>query len=148
MFDAQVVEQLNLSQEQLRRIAERLVSPTSSRSRISTDPRIRTILTEEQQTKWSKMTGPEFRATGPRFGTPRSPQPARRSPLPGKTPKETAEYWFDQFDRDNDDRLRSQEWQRSVNIRRDFTNAGVDLSQSMSRDEFVAHYLRIRHPDE
>jgi len=68
--------------------------------------------------------------------------------LPGKTPKETAEYWFDRFDRDNDGQLSSQEWRSSVNIRSDFTNAGVDLSQPMSREEFTGHYLRIRHPDE
>lgn len=146
LIDAQVVEQLNLSRDQLRRIAEALTPSGSSRVR-PIDMRIRAILTEEQQAKWSEMTGLQFRTTGPGVAPPRSPQPAKRSPLPGKTPKETAEYWFDQFDRDSDDKLTSQEWQRSRNIRGDFTNAGVDLSQPMTRDEFVAHYLRIRHPD-
>lgn len=144
LTDVQVIEQLNLSKEQVVQVAEAMVSRPSSRFPTRNDPRIRTILTEEQQAKWNELTGPALRTPGPRIET----QLSGRSPLPGKTPKETAEIWFDRFDRDNDGQLTSQEWQNSVNIRRDFTNAGVDLSQPMSRDEFIGHYLRIRHPEE
>ncbi|WDI39909.1 EF-hand domain-containing protein [Bremerella sp. P1] len=140
ILDASIVEKLKLSTDQVRQIAVLLSSPRQRSFRsgfgatavatAEVEAKVLALLTPEQQAEWKRLLGPKSHP---------------RSPLPGKTPEETAIYWFNNFDANRDGNLDSDEWQRSQNIRADFTKDGVDINKPMPRDVFVKHYLRIRH---
>lgn len=141
LADDEVASRLALTSEQRGRIVK-LTESLSSRSNhgIPFDAEhykriheVYDVLSDEQKDEWKRMLGPVL---------PRSP-----SPLPGRTPKQTAEHWFDNFDRDNDNAVSGAEWQSSNFIRREFLNAGIDLSEPIGREQFVEHYLQIRHPN-
>ena len=107
-------------------------SPTFIQRVAEWDRKLLDVLTTEQKGIWKEILGPEPSPSKPRIAS---------------DPRSTAEHWFRRFDRNRDGTIDAEEWQSSRNIRRDFANDGVDLSQPMSRNKFVDHYLRIRHPD-
>ncbi|MBX3440807.1 MAG: hypothetical protein KF774_00270 [Planctomyces sp.] len=53
---------------------------------------------------------------------------------------------FNLLDRDGDGTVSAEEWRAATNLRPLFEKAGVDLSEPMSRDQFVSHYVRLNGP--
>jgi hypothetical protein len=132
LADIEVASKLKLTGDQLSKI-QKLVGNSACRRGLPYDT-VREVfdaLSAAQKVEWKRLLGPVL---------PKTP-----SPLPGKTTEQTADHWFKRFDRNGDKKLVSQEWLVSTVIRREFTNDGLDLSNPMSRDDFVNHYLRIRH---
>lgn len=54
-----------------------------------------------------------------------------------------AKSMFGLLDKNADGQLDEEEWKRSTRIRSQFTGAGIDLSGTMSKDAFVAHYVKL-----
>ena len=55
-----------------------------------------------------------------------------------------AEFAFRALDRDKDGTIVEGEWNRSRTTKPMFEKAGIDTTQSMPRDQFIATYIRIR----
>ncbi len=62
----------------------------------------------------------------------------------GSKYQEAAEFAFRALDRDKDGSVGADEWQKSRSTRPLFEKAGIDISQTMSREDFIAHYVRLR----
>lgn len=50
---------------------------------------------------------------------------------------------FRLLDADRDGMISPQEWNRSSQLKPKFEQAGIDLEQPMSRDQFIEHYVRV-----
>lgn len=55
-----------------------------------------------------------------------------------------AKYFFKLLDRNKDQMVSSKEWKKSRSMRRMFEGANIDLSQTMTQEQFVKHYLAIK----
>lgn len=55
----------------------------------------------------------------------------------------TAERFFKVLDRDRDGKITDLEWRRSSRLRPKFEQAGADLSQPMSQEQFVDYYVKF-----
>src|SRR5690606_2065571 len=55
----------------------------------------------------------------------------------------TAQGFFKVLDRDGDGKITDLEWQRSSRLRPKFEEAGADLSQAMSEEQFVSYYVKF-----
>ena len=55
----------------------------------------------------------------------------------------TAQRFFKILDRDGDGKITDLEWQRSSRLRPKFEQAGADLSQPMSQEQFVSYYVKF-----
>lgn len=55
-----------------------------------------------------------------------------------------AKYFFKLLDRNKDQMVSAKEWKKSRSMRRMFEGANIDLSQTMTQEQFVKHYLAIK----
>ncbi|MCH9655443.1 MAG: hypothetical protein K0U86_08265 [Planctomycetes bacterium] len=55
-----------------------------------------------------------------------------------------ANYFFKLLDRNKDQTVSSKEWKKSRSMRRMFEGANIDLTQDMSQEQFVNHYVTIK----
>lgn len=55
-----------------------------------------------------------------------------------------ANYFFKLLDRDKDNSVSAEEWKKSRSMRRMFEGANIDLTVSMSQEQFVKHYVAIK----
>tara|TARA_R110002095_G_scaffold173591_2_gene150960 strand:- start:2379 stop:3530 length:1152 start_codon:yes stop_codon:yes gene_type:complete len=55
-----------------------------------------------------------------------------------------AGYFFKLVDRDKDSTVSPEEWKKSRSMRRMFEGANIDLTQPMSQEQFISHYLAIK----
>ncbi|WP_437191999.1 hypothetical protein [Planctomicrobium sp. SH527] len=60
-----------------------------------------------------------------------------------ETTTNRAKSMFGLLDKDANGQLNEEEWKRSTRIRSQFMEAGIDLSGSMPKDAFIAHYLKL-----
>lgn len=65
--------------------------------------------------------------------------PASNDPLINQ-----ANYFFKLLDRNKDQTISSKEWKKSRSMRRMFEDANVDLTQNMSQEQFINHYVAIK----
>ncbi|QDU45406.1 EF hand [Symmachiella dynata] len=72
------------------------------------------------------------------------PASASSSDQDGSKYQKSAEYAFRALDRDKDGVVAVEEWKRSRSTRPLFEKGGVDISQTMSREDFIANYIRLR----
>jgi hypothetical protein len=84
----------------------------------------------------------------PPSGTP--PLGSRGSPGPpgssaaGEDPQTKRATWvFQQLDRNKNNQVDASEWQQSRTTRPLFEKAGIDISGSMPKDEFLKAYLKL-----
>ncbi len=69
---------------------------------------------------------------------------ASSSDQEGSKYQKAAEFAFRALDRDKDGVVAVEEWKRSRSTRPLFEKGGVDISQTMSREDFIANYVRLR----
>tara|TARA_R110002111_G_scaffold262613_1_gene339486 strand:+ start:79312 stop:80421 length:1110 start_codon:yes stop_codon:yes gene_type:complete len=55
-----------------------------------------------------------------------------------------ASYFFKLVDRDKDSTVSPEEWKKSRSMRRMFEGANIDLTQPMSQEQFISHYVAIK----
>ncbi|QGQ24587.1 hypothetical protein F1728_18660 [Gimesia benthica] len=55
-----------------------------------------------------------------------------------------ANYFFKLLDRDKDNSISAEEWKKSRSMRRMFEEASIDLTVTMSQEQFVKHYIAIK----
>ncbi|QDT29810.1 EF-hand domain-containing protein [Gimesia panareensis] len=55
-----------------------------------------------------------------------------------------ANYFFKLLDRNKDSSISAEEWQKSRSMRRMFDEANIDLTVTMSQEQFVKHYVTIK----
>lgn len=55
-----------------------------------------------------------------------------------------ANYFFKLLDRDKNSSISAEEWKKSRSMRRMFEEAEIDLTGTMSQDQFVQHYVAIK----
>lgn len=55
-----------------------------------------------------------------------------------------ANYFFKLLDRDKNSSISTEEWKKSRSMRRMFEEANIDLTVTMSQDQFVKHYVAIK----
>jgi hypothetical protein len=55
-----------------------------------------------------------------------------------------ANYFFKLLDRNKDSSVSPEEWKKSRSMRRMFEKENIDLSVSMSQEQFVGHYVAIK----
>ncbi len=72
------------------------------------------------------------------------PVSASSSDQEGSKYQKAAEFAFRALDRDKDGVVAVEEWKRSRSTRPLFEKGGVDISQTMSREDFIANYVRLR----
>ncbi|TWU07096.1 EF hand [Symmachiella macrocystis] len=72
------------------------------------------------------------------------PVSASSSDQDGSKYQKAAEFAFRALDRDKDGVVTAAEWKRSRSTRPLFEKGGVDISQTMSREDFIANYVRLR----
>jgi hypothetical protein len=73
--------------------------------------------------------------------------PADNAPIDENNPNvRRYRSYFTLLDRDKNGQISAEEWERSTNIRKRFTDAKIDITQSMDADTFVRHLLRIDAP--
>ena len=73
------------------------------------------------------------------------PAPTVNSSTPASDPiASQASYFFKLVDRDKDNSVSPEEWKKSRSMRRMFEEANIDLTQSMSQEQFISHYMAIK----
>jgi len=72
------------------------------------------------------------------------PVSASSSDQDGSKYQKAAEFAFRALDRDKDGVVAAEEWKRSRSTRPLFEKGGVDISLTMSREDFIANYVRLR----
>lgn len=87
---------------------------------------------------------------------PQAPQPVASSqvsapaaeskpPTPSTDPVvNQANYFFKLLDRDKDGSVSAEEWKKSRSMRRLFEQENIDLTVTMSQDQFVKHYVAFK----
>lgn len=105
--------------------------PETTRIKSEANEKLLAVLTDSQRKTWSAMIGPPL--PSPSFGAFSSTQ----------TPEETARSNFRNLDRNNDDRLTAEEWQRSRNTRMRFEQAKITLEFPIQVEAFVKKYLEM-----
>ena len=74
---------------------------------------------------------------------PTASQSAADSAGGGSRQDREARYYFSLMDRNKDGSITSKEWSRSRRLKPMFEKAGADLSQSMSKQQFVDFYVQV-----
>ena len=82
------------------------------------------------------------------------PAPIQKEAAPARPQKESipstdpvvnqANYFFKLLDRNMDSSVSPEEWKKSRSMRRMFEKENIDLSESMSQEQFVSHYVAIK----
>lgn len=70
-------------------------------------------------------------------------EPAKVSVDTNSVAGRRAESMFRLLDKDRDDLLTKEEWNRSKTIKPLFENGGIDLNKPMSKNDFLANYIRL-----
>ncbi|QDV53126.1 hypothetical protein [Gimesia fumaroli] len=80
--------------------------------------------------------------------------PSQKEAVPAASKKESipstdpvvnqANYFFKLLDRNKDSSVSPEEWKKSRSMRRMFEKENIDLSVSMSQEQFVGHYVAIK----
>ncbi len=85
-------------------------------------------------------------ATAERTARPAATSSSRSGSAPqeGDRYQRAAEFAFRALDRNKNGSVEAEEWKRSRSTRPLFEKGGVNISQTMSRDEFIANYVRLR----
>jgi len=98
------------------------------------------------------LTGDEQAEAQLETGKPQTSTKNTATPSPVKKPATAsndplvsqANYFFKLLDRNKDQTVSSEEWKKSRSMRRMFEGANIDLTQSMSQEQFVNHYVTIK----
>lgn len=156
----EIAKSLNLSEEQqarVRRIVEKRRADLQALSddfrrgavdfsksfqmsasiRTETNEQLLNTLTEEQKALWNSLIGPPLPAsTSGRF-----------SPFPSQSPEELARATFRNLDRNGDQKISEQEWQRSRTTRPRFEAAKIPLKFPVTEADFVKQYVKMEELD-
>ncbi len=105
--------------------------PETTRIKSEANEKLLVVLTEPQRKSWNAMVGPPL--PSPSFGGSSNTQ----------TPEETARANFRNLDRNNDDQLTAEEWQRSRNTRVKFEQSKITLEFPIKVEAFVKKFLEM-----
>ncbi|QDT45016.1 EF hand [Gimesia alba] len=73
------------------------------------------------------------------------PDASKKESVPSTDPVvNQANYFFKLLDRNKDSSVSPEEWKKSRSMRRMFEKENIDLSVSMSQEQFVSHYVAIK----
>ncbi|MBC7819486.1 MAG: hypothetical protein IAG10_21595 [Planctomycetaceae bacterium] len=103
----------------------------TTRIKSAANDRLLAVLTASQREAWNAKIGPPL--PSPSFGGSSSTQ----------TPEETARANFRNLDRNNDDQLTTEEWQRSRSTRAKFEQAKITLELPIKVEAFVKKFLEM-----
>lgn len=92
-----------------------------------------------------QLAGKEIVAKPAANQTAATPAATEKASTPSTDPLTTqANYFFKLVDRNKDNTVSPEEWKKSRSMRRMFEEANIDLSVSMSQEQFVSHYVTIK----